>query len=54
LVLLLIQNYAFSKPKHGKESRFAAKYIEAGRFLLLQAVVSYISSNIGACYIKKK
>ena len=53
LVNLLIQYYPFSKGKNGKESPFAAEHIQAGRFLLFQAMIGYISSNHGACYIKQ-
>ena len=41
----IMQNYPFSKRKQGKESRFAAKHIEAGHFFLFQAVIGYVSSN---------
>ena len=52
LVLLLIQSCPFSKRKHKKGSCFGAKYIEAGCFFLFQAVIGYISSSHGVCYIK--
>ena len=40
----------FSKRKHIKESCFATKYFEAGRFFSFQVVIGYNSSNRGLCF----
>ena len=55
MVLLLKQNYLFSKRKQGKKDVLSPnKSIEEGRFLRFEAVIGYLSSNQLACANKKK